>query len=392
MRAINFRSCPPGETFDKVSPFLRQLGITRISKQTGLDKIGIPVWCAYTPNAKAIVIAQGKGADDESAKTSALMEAVERVIATQPACEIVTEPRAELIAQGQAVHSLNCLLATGHDPISDTETIEWTSATDLVSGGTCWLPYRAICFDRTQINPRFWLSTDGLASGNNKEEAILHGLLERVERDAMALWAVAPQNQRFAKRISLNIFEDDANVQMLRMIHDAGLEIALFDISSDLEIPCFIALLGPRRPYQGQLRHVDITLGAGASPFPVTAASRAISEAAQSRMTFIAGARDDLVPETYTRAADPALLKAFEASADTHDFKLPIESIKNTEDALEKVTAHLKAYKIDQLYAIDLTPDWLPVSVVKVVTPQLENPDGDRRIRIGTRALLRSLQ
>ena len=87
---VDFRSCSAGETFQRVSPVLSRLGITRVAKQTSLDRIGVPVWCACTPNAKAIVIAQGKGIDDDAARTSAVMEAVERAVAASPACQIVS--------------------------------------------------------------------------------------------------------------------------------------------------------------------------------------------------------------------------------------------------------------------------------------------------------------
>ena len=35
-------------------------------------------------------------------------------------------------------------------------------------------------------------STNGLASGNTRDEAMFHGLCELVERDATTLWSLAP--------------------------------------------------------------------------------------------------------------------------------------------------------------------------------------------------------
>jgi ribosomal protein S12 methylthiotransferase accessory factor len=387
-----FRICTPGETFTKVSPYFSRLGITRIAAQTGLDRVGIPVWCAYTPNAKAIVIAQGKGMDDDSARTSATMEAVERVIATQPDCELHSSSYAALTAAGHAVHKMTILLSARGLPIADEESISWTRAKRLVDQSDIWVPYDAVCFDRTKLNPRFWLSTDGLASGNTLNEAVLHGLLERVERDALALWAIDVPRRRFQNRIKLASLADDTIQTMLARIDEAGLEIALFNITSDLGVPCISALMRPKEATNSKPRHVDVTLGAGCSPFPMVAAARAISEAVQSRMTFIAGARDDLMPETFSRPVDPSLLRAFmgpEAVAIEDLSELPGET---TELALNALLNRLNAHGISELFAVDLTPDWLPVSVAKILAPQLESPDGDRRQRVGQRALLRRLQ
>lgn len=387
-----FRICTPGETFSRVSPYFSRLGITRVAAQTGLDRVGIPVWCAYTPNAKAIVIAQGKGMDDDSARTSATMEAVERVIATQPDCELHTSSYATLQETGKVAHKMTILLSSGGQPIADDEQIDWTRARRLIDHSDIWVPYDAVCFDRTRPNPRFWLSTDGLASGNTLNEAILHGLLERVERDALALWAIDMPQRRFQNRIQLTSLADDTIQTMLRRIDQAGLEIALFNITSDLGVPCISALMRPKEATNRKPRHVDVTLGAGCSPFPLVAAARAISEAVQSRMTFIAGARDDLMPETFSRPVDPSLLRAFtgpEAVCIKQLDELPGET---TELALDALLKRLQTHGISELFAVDLTPDWLPVSVAKVMAPQLESPDGDRRQRVGQRALLRRLQ
>ncbi len=51
------------------------------------------------------------------------------------------------------------------------------------------------------------------------------------------------------------------------------------------------------------------------------------------------------------------------------------------------VVQALEGAGIDRLYAVDMTPDWLPAAVIKVFAPQLENPDGERHRRYGARAL-----
>jgi len=382
----NFRACPPGETFSRVSPHLARLGITRVGRQTELDRIGIPVWCAYAPNSKAIVIAQGKGLDDVSAKTSAVMEAIERSVATQPSCSALVASRDDLAASGHAMDCLDVLLATGAQPVEASEQIRWAQAQDLASNAVTFIPFDTVHLDRTNVSPRFWVSSDGLASGNTWHEAVLHGLLERIERDACVLWDVGGPVRRYARRIDPHSIEDDDIREMLEKIFAADFDLALFDVTSDLSIASVVALLRPKGD-GGSLRYVDLTMGAGASLSPNVAAARAISEAVQSRMTFIAGARDDLVPELFSRRADPAHLQSFRVRCATNLSELPTMAAKSTQDALDQVVEALLRHGIDRLYAIELAPEWLPASVAKVFAPQLEHPEGGRRIRFGSRAL-----
>jgi ribosomal protein S12 methylthiotransferase accessory factor len=181
---------------------------------------------------------------------------------------------------------------------------------------------------------------------------------------------------------------------LLGKISAADMEIAVFDITSDLAVPCVVALLKPRhQPQAGEgFRHVDITLGAGCSISPEIAVMRAITEAVQSRMTFIAGARDDVMPKTFSQPADPTIIAAFDAPVSMHLEDLPRITASCAEQALQRVVERLRTKAIPDIYAVDISPDWLPAAVVKVVVPQLENPDGERRQRFGGRAISRALQ
>lgn len=364
-----------------------------MASQTGLDNVGLPVWCAYAPNAKAIVIAQGKGLTDAEARTSAVMEAVERAVATEPACEkVVTCKRA--LRHGKAhFDSIDSLLSSAQPPLGEDEEAAWVEAVDLILGEPVWLPFDAIWFDRTVPRPRYWRSSDGLASGNERDEARLHGLLERVERDALTLWSVAPDRSRFARRVRLDCVTLRGGIKdMLDRIERAGLELALFDITTDLGIASVAALLKPRRRQLSRsLRYVDVTLGAGTSLDPAVAAARAISEAVQSRMTFIGGARDDLVPDVFARPADESLSLAFDAAPIVGLEDLPLHHAKSAQEGLSVLIEQLTRSNIRKLYAVDLQPEWLPVNVVRVIAPELENPEGDRRQSLGSRAISRSL-
>lgn len=389
--AGGFRASSPSQTFARVAPYLDRLGITRVASQTGLDRLGVPVWCAFAPNAKAIVVAQGKGLDHETARVAAAMEAVERIVATEPGCHVTRATASEHEARGARLHRLDSLIARHEMPLFADERVAWVEAVDLIAGGRIWLPFDAVEFNRTRIRPRYWQSSDGLASGNNATEAILHGLLERIERDALALWTVTSGRRRFARRIDTDHLKHAAAVELLSKVQGAGLQLCLFDITTDLGLPCVAALIAPEN-LDGAVRYVDLTLGAGAALTPEVAITRAVLEAVQSRMTFIAGARDDLPASVYRKMAEPVHLAAFASPAGIGVDDMTTLHADSMDAALDLTVGQLARRGVSELFCVELGHDWLPVSVVKIVAPQLEHPDGARRLRFGPRALSRSLQ
>jgi ribosomal protein S12 methylthiotransferase accessory factor YcaO len=123
-------------------------------------------------------------------------------------------------------------------------------------------------------------------------------MLERIERDAYILWQVMSSEQRQACSITAGSFNDPIVADLTTLITAAGLRLCLFDITSDIgtartdgyrgDAP--VALSGRdawQRPHLNRVR----------------AAIRAITEAAQSRLTFISGARDDIHPSRLTQTA-----------------------------------------------------------------------------------------
>lgn len=384
------RICGPEETWSRIEALLPRFGITRLSRLTGLDRIGIPVWNAVSPNARSIVINQGKGITDIDAKVSAAMEALERAIAGEPLVSARNASRREFRESGDACLPLDTFVAAGQAFLSEDESLDWLAGYDIVTAGPVWVPREAICLDRTNPAPRFWQSSDGLASGNSETEAILHGLLERIERDADRLWRLLSRERRLATAIDPAAFADPVVDDLAGRFRKADLELRLFDITSDLAIPTYAAMLGDtglltkKRP----LFH-DATIGYGTHPVAARAAIRALTEVAQSRLTYISGARDDLFAETFTRPLPLETLALFQASPRTANAYPAPEG--DTAALLAHCTETLSACGIVSIVAVSLSGPALPVSVVKVVVPTLENPEGARRHAVGSRALSRML-
>ena len=386
------RVCSAEETFRRIEPHLAAHGITRLGRLTGLDKIGIPVWQAVSPNARSIVINQGKGIADIDAKVSAAMEALERTVAGAPHVSTVVSSRNSLLASGHQADPLPSLIAVGQADIDDHEEIAWTEGYDLIAERNVWVPFEAITLDRTGGKSRFWQSSDGLASGNVLTEAILHGLLERIERDAEVLWMVSETKLRWNSCVDPASFGDPVLDGLIARIAAAGLTLQLFDDTSDIGIPVFYALLGPAEISRMQhVRYLDVTAGSGAHPSAVRAAVRAVTETAQSRLTFISGARDDIDTETFERQLPDSLRRCFNATpkpSNRRETALP----RGTDALLHLVIDRLKQAGINSAIALPLTDPSLPFAVAKLIVPQLENPAGDRKRRFGYRAISKTLQ
>ncbi|MFI5422216.1 MAG: YcaO-like family protein, partial [Nitrososphaerales archaeon] len=71
------RILSPEETWEKIAPLAKKIGVTRVSNITGLDRVGIPVTLAIRPGTQTLVTSSGKGISYISALVSGLMEALE---------------------------------------------------------------------------------------------------------------------------------------------------------------------------------------------------------------------------------------------------------------------------------------------------------------------------
>jgi ribosomal protein S12 methylthiotransferase accessory factor len=386
------RAVSPKETFRRIRPFLASHGVTRLGRLTGMDALGIPVWQAISPNARSIVINQGKGITDLDAMVSAAMEALERIVAGKPTLETVTTSRNRLSSANECADPLASLIAKGQSDIGDDENIAWARGFDLLAHRHVWVPYGAATLDRTIEGQRFWQSSDGLASGNTLTEAVLHGLLERIERDAEVLWNISQTEVRLGACIDPASLRDTVLAELSARTGAAGLALRLFDITSDIGIPAMVALLGPQGLSSlSRARFLDVTNGSGAHPSRARAAIRAVTEAAQSRLTFISGARDDIHPDTFKRELPADIRRCMEA-VPKPAMPVTIEPLTGAGPLLDLTLERLRQAGINSAIALRLSDPSLPFVVAKLFVPQLENPAGERKRQIGYRAISKTLR
>ena len=292
-----FRAEPPGQTLRRLLPRLGEFGITRIADVTGLDRIGIPVAIAVRPNARSVTVSQGKGVDLASAKVSALMEAIEVWHAENIVSPLTLVGIGDIRASGRGCDVTRLPMVAGRAR-SDNDRLLWIEGRDLIVDRPKLVPFEMVHADYAPPEkPGYGLfpaSTNGLASGNSPLEAMVAAICEVIERDALAVWHQLPQARRDAARLELGTVTDPACLWCLERMTAAALDIAVWGVTSDIGVASFLCLL--RDPREGG----HIGLGSGAHPDAATALLRALSEAAQTRLTYISGSRDDLDPEEFT--------------------------------------------------------------------------------------------
>ena len=369
------RIVPPQETLARITPHLSAMGITRAADITGLDRIGIPTWCAIRPDGVLLQVSNGKGINHESAKVSALMEAIELWHAENPEGPFRRASAEELRRHaGTSVPADSLPDRRPGAPIGDRRVIDWVRGEALLDGTPAWLP-ACVAYFREPFLTVF--STNGLASGNHLVEATLHALYEVIERDAVTRLSRGglslPRGR--SRVVDLDTLPTGGPGELRERLRRAGVALTLIRVESIAPVSTFWAvLLDPSSASACSY----VNMGHGSHLSPTVAAARAITEAAQSRLTFIHGAREDLSLDSYEFGAAHARLRAFFESqrGDLSWRAIPERSTGDLAKDLASVLNGLRDAGHRRVYRVDLTNARFDIPVVKVVTPDLAFMEG----------------
>ncbi len=388
--AYHDRSLTPGQTFAAIKPHFAELGITRVGLLTALDLLEIPVAFATRPNSYTLSVFQGKGIDEEAAMTSAAMEAVETRVAEMQPDDLVIATLAGMKAERAPLIDLDSVARCVPSDI-DAGPLAWSEGLDIMNNKPVFVPWSLVGLDHRGTRPSgFEQSSDGLASGNRPAEAVLHGLCELVERDAWALTQLRPFDELRGSRIDPLGFGDPVIDIITGRIARAGMRLLLIDMTTDIGVPSFLAVIVP-----GDLgervdaRWTNVCGGCGCHPDPVRAALRAITEAAQSRLTAIAGSRDDFSPRVYQRLdGDGPMQQLIDLCDETPVAPSLAEPAKRSiQQTIRHILDRLRTRGIEQVVAVPIPHPRLPVSVVRVIVPGLEVDVSGEFIQLGLRAI-----
>jgi YcaO-like protein with predicted kinase domain len=383
------RVVAPDETLARIASKADLFGVTRVANVTGLDYLAIPVFAAIRPNSRGLSVHQGKGLTPEAAKASAIMEALEWHSGELPFPNAVWSS-ANSLAQKSYVFPFNLM----RGELGRDEIIPWVEGHDLLKGFRTLVPEELATTDYTVPTRRgfgwFQASSNGLAAGNSRPEAQLHAICELIERDAFALWRLLSSDARARTRIDPAAAGDPSADLLMSRYDMSGMVVEAWDITSDIDVPAFFCVIDDhfaRPPFLGRFG------GAGCHPNAGVALCRALSEAAQSRLTFIAGARDDIPAGSYAVlgghhnlaslanqnvARPPARVGAVRAAS----FDTP-----SVEGDLAAVLSRLAKRGFDSVAEVDLSQPGIGIPCVRVVIPGLEGMSDKSGYQPGKRAL-----
>ncbi|MGC2619305.1 MAG: YcaO-like family protein [Acidobacteriaceae bacterium] len=383
------------ETFARAQLVAKSLGVTRLADITGLDRVGIPTYSAVVPrSADDLSVYNGKGMQAIDAKTGALMEAIERQTALRARLPMVEGSFEELREKHAVLDPRDGKEVLAGD-YSATRSYAWVAGRDLMGDREVLVPAKLAGYLWHEVpHPSCfaYTSTNGMAAGNIREEAICQGLCEVIERDAWTLAEVGAHLLPWARRRMADAESQEAGADDLEMLacvdvddplverfERAGLHPVMHDITSDLGIPTVFAAVADEMIPGFPMVHC----GLGTHPDAGVAARRALTEAAQSRCVDIQGVREDLTPvdgtasalNLHTRRVSAVNRRQWYLGQSTVRRRitdLPSTVHDDVQEDLDYLLEKLRARGVEQVIVIDFTGPDAPFAVVRVIVPALE--------------------
>jgi oxazoline/thiazoline synthase len=331
----------------------------------------------------------GKGSTAEQGEASALMEAIERYSGIFQGDEIRVTRRFTDFPSGDAIPPNDVLLFSdaqyrarqapafasdeSQSPVlfDRAAEIEWSPVWSLRDQRFKYLPTSLLYFFY-RGPAAFHADSNGCAAGNTREEAIVQGFLELVERDAYAIWWY---NRLRRPEVDLGRF-DDAYIRDLKIqLAETGRRLWVLDVTSDLGIPSFVTIT-----HWMENSQEFVEFGSGAHFDARIAALRAMTELNQFLSIGLMGARNQSPsgqelsspdgPPPF-RLQDHPYLTPGGAAAVRPD----LGSTFGRLDAREQVTACVNLARREGLdfLVLDQTRPDIEVPVVRVIVPGLRH-------------------
>lgn len=367
------RSKSPADTLRFIDGMKETLGMMSFQDATYLDRIGLPVFtCWRIRPDQSKTWHTGKGFTAVQAQVSLTMESIERYCS-----EFRDEYRGSLVLNSYknlrkkrlAVLDPDTLILPQFSPYAPDDVLHWVGGYDLISREEILVPACTVYHpfhldDKPLINTH----TDGIASGNTLEEAVFHGLMEVIERDA---WSIAKFSGDACDAIAIeNRPENQFLLDIVDKFNRANIEITAKDITSDIGIPVIAAFS------QDLERESMIPIdGFGAHLDPKVAMARALTETATTRALFIQkygfdGLREEFAAYYFMDSAEEDF--RFYAHAEKTLADMEVGYHDDLLRDIEKTAGILQSRGVERLIVVDLTRPDVGLPTVRVIVPGME--------------------
>jgi len=376
------KTMTPAQTIARVRERLDSSRLDILSKTRRVDvgRLGIPVFLSVCgADARRIMPTRkqmGKGSSAEQAEASALMELMERFAffsfwEQRPHMVSATWSEAEA-RFGSDLLPLEAMLRSVDDNLSpqnarrvlDLTSWQFYPATRLLDGKTVWLP-----LDWFKLLGEF----NGTSAGNSREESLLQGLSELIERHVCCR---VDRNQPTTPTIDpASCSSDPVLAGLLAAFEREGVRMVLKDFSQGMPLPTVAAVAWDPKTFP---HSSEIVYTAGTAASPAKAAIRAVTEVAQLAGDFCTRACYEASGlSKYTELAQIDWLIEGPTVALS---SLP--SVENADICEELLTA-LRGLAPLELYAVETTHPRLGIPTHYSIVPGLQFRERDRNQSLG---------
>jgi YcaO-like protein with predicted kinase domain len=359
------RASSSAEAYAKVMSWARLCGVTRLAEATGLDRVGIPNYYVVRPKAlhPCAIVSSGKGPTRATAMLSGLFECYERWAAEEPSSRPILASAEQLHDQWPALKVVLPQLNSARDRLL------WIVAIDLISQEPCFVPARSIVFpykDVPDLGGAVPSDTNGLASGTTLAEAVCMALLELIERDA-----IARMQYSNCERLDVHSLPQ-ASFSLVERFLMRGIDMSILLAPSPTKLPVFLCV-----SLDEVLRLPTLCCsGSAANPDGDEAITRAVSEVAQSRISFITTVQEDV-----SEQISPLLEVGYEERrsrlqawfhADTVDYRtIPNTSFATFSDLLSYLVARVREAFPDSVLACAELQNFPGLATVRLYNPSM---------------------
>ncbi|MDO8767492.1 MAG: TOMM precursor leader peptide-binding protein [Burkholderiaceae bacterium] len=269
------RVVPPEKTFKKYEHLVSPITgvVTKLALVSEADGMAHVYVAGHNPVARIERLADlraglrnassGKGVSDAQARVSALCEAIERYSGELTGGELRVTRAFRDWPEGDAIHPRDIMFYSDQqyadkaawdarasqfnrvpEPFNDAIAVDWTPVWSLTHQRHKYLPTQLMyyCAPASESDDTFYClgCSNGNASGNTLEEAILQGFFELVERDAVAIWWY---NRLHRPAVALQTFGEPYLLALKDFyLRQHQREVWALDLTSDLGIPVFVAV------------------------------------------------------------------------------------------------------------------------------------------------------
>jgi ribosomal protein S12 methylthiotransferase accessory factor len=382
------RFCLPMEAAEEHARRIGEaIGVTRVGMIGELaDLDGVQIAQAARPgNAWSSSYGSGKSRTKEGAIIGSIMEETEKWAQErfQPDEAMIVGSFRDLRHQGRFVDPAT--LDLPYDSVyHDDMHLHWHPCFDLLGRQVLYLPVDPLQMSTrkhdiyfTRRGARKHLATNGLGCGFSREEAVLHGVCEYVERHAQRLAELFLVNPGLGGVHGYRFVDlgtgAAAVAELAARLGRHGATVRVLDITCEIRIPTFVATI------TRDLQRAD---GYGTHPDPDTAIEMALLEAAQTIASATAGGREDLSirARSLGRHERPRPISVHDAwfwldPDPVYESVDEIEGLSSTDvhEDLEWCLERIREAGVKHVLAVDLTPPGIePAQVVRVIVPGLE--------------------